>query len=49
MSESNYFAVTVPESSKVVTIVAKKNGGGMETDYEYDSKTFLNDLIKPKN
>jgi len=29
-------------------LLAKKNGSGTERDYEYDSKAFINELMKPK-
>ncbi|RZO61970.1 MAG: TldD/PmbA family protein [Candidatus Pelagibacterales bacterium] len=29
-------------------LLAKKNGSGTERDYEYDSKAFVNELMKPK-
>ena len=30
-------------------LLAKKNGSGTERDYEYDSKAFINELMKPKD
>jgi len=37
------------EFSSFTDLVAKKNGAGMERDYYYDSKTYLEDIIKPKD
>ena len=37
------------EFSSFTDLVAKKNGSGMERDYYYDSKTYLEDMIKPKD
>ena len=39
MNESNYFAVTLPESSKVVTIVARKNTDSIEILHHAVSRT----------
>ena len=37
------------EFSTFIDLVAKKNGSSMERDYDYDSKTHLKDIIKPKD
>ncbi len=34
--------------SYYIDLLAKKNEGGNERDYEYDSKAFINELMKPK-
>ena len=34
--------------SYYIDLLAKKNGGGTERDYDYDSKAFINELMKPK-
>ena len=51
LANSDGLSVNLKKSqfSCFVDLIAKKNGSGMECDYEYDSKVYLKDLIKPKD